>query len=113
MGAGSSAEHMVMTESSQSSNEDINRIIEDLEMNVLRERFGLDKLKDSQRVVLDKILRQQSCLAIFPTGFGKSLLYMLPAEIFSGLTIVVSPLLALMRDQVQMHFFCFELRPLD
>ncbi len=51
--------------------------------------------------MIRRILANESCLAVLPTGAGKSLLYMLPSQLFEGITLVVSPLLALMRDQVE------------
>lgn len=68
---------------------------------VLAEVFGFSKLREGQQQVVDHLLAGRSSLAIFPTGGGKSLCYQLPALIWPGLTIVISPLLALMRDQVE------------
>lgn len=67
---------------------------------VLREQFGLPAFRDGQKAVIDRLLAGKSAAAIFPTGGGKSLCYQLPAVMLDGLTIVVSPLLALMREQV-------------
>ncbi len=67
---------------------------------LLRERFGLPAFRPGQRVVIERLLAGKSAAAIFPTGGGKSLCYQLPAIVFDGLTLVVSPLLALMREQV-------------
>ena len=66
----------------------------------LRERFGHDAFRDGQEAVIDAILADRSALAVFPTGGGKSICYQLPALILDGLTLVVSPLIALMKDQV-------------
>jgi ATP-dependent DNA helicase RecQ len=66
----------------------------------LLEHFGHDSLRDGQQGVIDSILADRSALAIFPTGGGKSLCYQLPALLLEGLTLVVSPLIALMKDQV-------------
>ncbi|MBU8897973.1 RecQ family ATP-dependent DNA helicase [Corallococcus sp. H22C18031201] len=68
---------------------------------VLRERFGLDDFRPGQREVLSRLLPPQgSALAVFPTGGGKSLCYQLPSQVLEGLTVVVSPLIALMKDQL-------------
>ncbi|MFT6865112.1 MAG: ATP-dependent DNA helicase RecQ [Akkermansiaceae bacterium] len=66
----------------------------------LKKHFGHDSFRDGQRGVIDAILADRSALAIFPTGGGKSLCYQLPALLLDGLTLVVSPLIALMKDQV-------------
>src|SRR4030095_1876582 len=67
---------------------------------VLRERFGFDEFRPSQREVIDIVLSGQNVLSVMPTGSGKSLCYQLPALLLPGLTLVVSPLIALMKDQV-------------
>ncbi|MEM9479025.1 MAG: RecQ family ATP-dependent DNA helicase [Verrucomicrobiota bacterium] len=67
---------------------------------VLRNEFGLERFRDGQREVIEALLAGRSALAVFPTGGGKSLCYQLPALLFDGLTLVVSPLIALMKDQV-------------
>src|SRR3954451_18650288 len=67
---------------------------------LLRARFGLTAFKPGQREVIDALLTQGRALAVFPTGAGKSLCYQLPALAFQGVTLVVSPLIALMKDQI-------------
>ncbi|MBG9388599.1 RecQ family ATP-dependent DNA helicase [Caenimonas aquaedulcis] len=67
----------------------------------LEEVFGLDRLRAGQQAVIDRVLAGQSTLAIMPTGAGKSLCYQLPAVLLSGRTLVVSPLIALMKDQCE------------
>ena len=67
----------------------------------LKTYFGFTSFKEGQREVIDRLLAGQSAVAIFPTGAGKSLCYQLPAMLLPGLTLVVSPLLALMKDQVE------------
>jgi ATP-dependent DNA helicase RecQ len=68
---------------------------------VLAQRFGLDGFRPGQQAVIERLLQGKSAAAIFPTGGGKSLCYQLPAVLLDGLTLVVSPLLALMREQVE------------
>lgn len=68
----------------------------------LREVFGFESLREGQREVVETLLDGRSALAIFPTGGGKSLCYQLPALLMPGLTLVVSPLMALMREQVDL-----------
>ena len=68
---------------------------------ILRTHFGLDTFRPGQAAVIDRLLAGKSAAAIFPTGGGKSLCYQLPAVLLDGLTLVVSPLLALMKDQVE------------
>jgi ATP-dependent DNA helicase RecQ len=74
-------------------------------MTDLRERlqtlFGLDDFRPSQREVVEDVLRGKDVLCVMPTGAGKSLCYQLPAAVQGGLSIVVSPLISLMEDQVQ------------
>lgn len=67
---------------------------------LLQQTFGWSAFKAGQLRTIEALLRNESALAVFPTGGGKSLCYQLPAVAFSGLTIVVSPLIALMKDQI-------------
>lgn len=67
---------------------------------LLKQRFGFDDFRRGQADVISALLRGDSAAAVFPTGGGKSLCYQLPALMFDGLTIVVSPLIALMKDQI-------------
>ena len=62
--------------------------------------FGFDQFLPGQAEVIEHLLAGRSALAIFPTGGGKSLCYQLPALTFDGVTIVISPLIALMKDQI-------------
>ena len=66
----------------------------------LRETFGLDKLRQGQAEVIRSVLEGNHTLAIMPTGAGKSLCYQLPSLHLPGTTVVVSPLISLMKDQV-------------
>ncbi|MFB3041830.1 MAG: ATP-dependent DNA helicase RecQ [Candidatus Poribacteria bacterium] len=67
---------------------------------LLSETFGFDQFMPGQAEVIEHLLGGRSALAIFPTGGGKSLCYQLPALTFDGVTIVISPLIALMKDQI-------------
>ena len=66
---------------------------------LLEERFGFTGFREGQREVIEWLLLGASCLVLMPTGQGKSLCYQLPALVLPGLTLVISPLIALMKDQ--------------
>ena len=66
----------------------------------MEKHFGFSGFRAGQRKVIESLLANRPALAIFPTGGGKSLCYQLPAVLLEGLTLVVSPLIALMKDQV-------------
>src|SRR5688572_18766140 len=68
---------------------------------VVRQVFGLAELRPGQRAVIDAVLSKHHTLAIMPTGAGKSLCYQVPAMLMPGMTVVVSPLIALMQDQFE------------
>ncbi|MGH9842550.1 MAG: RecQ family ATP-dependent DNA helicase [Blastocatellia bacterium] len=66
----------------------------------LREHFGFEQFRPGQREVIEHLLAREHTLAVMPTGLGKSLCYQLTSQMLPGLTLVVSPLIALMQDQV-------------
>lgn len=68
---------------------------------VLRDTFGMARLRPGQAAVIERVLAGQPTLAVMPTGAGKSLCYQLPALLLEGRTVVVSPLIALMKDQCE------------
>ena len=68
---------------------------------LLRKVFGIEALRDGQRRVIDSVLAGRDTLAVMPTGSGKSLCYQLPARLLDGVTLVISPLISLMKDQAE------------
>jgi ATP-dependent DNA helicase RecQ len=68
---------------------------------LLRDVFGFDDFRPGQQEIVDAVVAGQNTLAIMPTGGGKSLCFQLPALVRPGVTVVISPLIALMRDQVR------------
>jgi ATP-dependent DNA helicase RecQ len=66
----------------------------------LKTAFGFDAFREGQEAIISKIIEGKSALAVFPTGSGKSLCYQLSALHLDGLTLVISPLIALMKDQI-------------
>lgn len=66
----------------------------------LQQHFGFNSFRPGQLEVMEHLLAGNSAAAVFPTGAGKSLCYQLPALLLPGVTLVVSPLIALMKDQI-------------
>ncbi|GHU94689.1 ATP-dependent DNA helicase RecQ [Bacteroidia bacterium] len=69
-------------------------------LRVLKTYFGHSAFRDNQTDIIDAILAHRDCLAVMPTGAGKSICFQLPALLFPGTTLVISPLISLMRDQI-------------
>lgn len=67
----------------------------------LKVLFGYDTFRSGQKLVIDSILSGRDAFAVMPTGAGKSICYQIPAMILPGITLVISPLISLMQDQVK------------
>ncbi|WP_445487548.1 DNA helicase RecQ [Niallia sp. 03133] len=72
----------------------------DKALSILKEYFGYDQFRNGQAQVIDYLLNMENVACIMPTGGGKSICYQVPAMIFEGVTVVISPLISLMKDQV-------------
>lgn len=73
---------------------------QDLLIQALKQYWGFDRFRYPQKDIIESVIEGKDVLALLPTGGGKSLCYQLPSVLHDGLTVVVSPLIALMRDQV-------------
>ena len=70
-------------------------------LNILKKHWGYDRFRDGQLNIVEQILEKKDTLALLPTGGGKSICFQVPAAILPGCTLVISPLIALMKDQVE------------
>lgn len=69
-------------------------------LEVLQNTFGYDAFRGQQQAIIEEVIAGRSALVIMPTGGGKSLCYQIPALVRQGVGVVISPLIALMQDQV-------------
>ena len=73
--------------------------MKDKALQILKEKFGYDKFRPNQLEIIELVTSGNNCIALLPTGFGKSVLFILSSFLLKGITIVISPLISLMNDQ--------------
>ena len=70
-------------------------------LDILKKYYGYSKLKKEQATIIDAVLNNNDIIGLLPTGYGKSVTFQIPALLLDGITIVITPLIALMQDQVR------------
>ena len=73
----------------------------DVALAIARERFGYEQLRSGQREAIESVLAGRDTVVVMPTGAGKSAIYQIPAVALAGPTVVISPLMALQKDQAE------------